>query len=57
MYRGYTKMKKVIKMPTELKVLLGGMNGVKKSDYRKAIIGAIISSKFDYKRKKGKSDE
>ena len=57
MYRGYTKMKKVIKMPTELKVLLGGMNGVKKSDYRKAVIDAIISSKFDYKRKKGKSDE
>jgi hypothetical protein len=46
------------KMPKQLKSILASMEkGEHKTNYRKAMIAAIITPKVDFKKKKETSDE
>jgi len=46
------------RMPKPLKYILANMeNGEHKTNYRKAMISAIIAPKIDFKKKKETSDE
>jgi len=46
------------RMPKQLKYILANMeNGEHKTNYRKAMIAAIITPKIDFKKKRETSDE